>query len=388
MLAEELDSGVQLMVKKSEGMFLYFHYAAEAILEKDVLTLKDLETLLPDGIDDYYEQNFRRLHTRLGKEKYQLLFQAITAARSDFPLELVCPLLKVEHSEALQIIDAVSVLLPIVNDCLTIFHKSVKDWLVDEDLAEDLVVNPIAGHSQVALLCYTKLKKLKISPVSISELVGKPIHKYAIDNLVYHLSKTTRKPDDIMKLCDTVMDLQYIYYRLHTSQRSTKYLLDDIAEAKRLVQPRTELNKKLELSANFLYRHAHILSTYPHLIFQCALNEPWPIAMQLGIQNYTDSPADKFPGLHVYLELINKPQNFAPALTEYHCTNDVISFDYSHDGQVIACTDAKTRVYAWNKLTGELMCNLTKKNTVSHSYLTSAVFRQTEKKYLQVISLK
>ena len=58
---EQLDSGVQLMVKKSEGMFLYFRYAAEAILEKEVFTLKDLETLLPDGVDDYYEQNFRRL---------------------------------------------------------------------------------------------------------------------------------------------------------------------------------------------------------------------------------------------------------------------------------------------------------------------------------------
>lgn len=366
MLSEEFDSGVQLMVKKSEGMFLYFHYAAEAILEKDILTLKDLETLLPDGIDDYYEQNFRRLHTRLGKEKYQLLFQAITAARSDFPLELVCPLLKVEHSEALQIIEAVSVLLPIVNGCLTIFHKSVKDWLVDEDLAEDLVVNPTAGHSQVALLCYTELKKLKMSTVSVGELVGKPIHKYVVDNLVYHLSKTSGKPDDIMKLCDTVLDLQYMYYRLHTSQMSAKDLLDDIIEAKKLVQVRTESNRKLELSANFLHRHAHIVSTHPHLVFQCALNEPRPIAMQLGIQNYIDSPGNKFPTLHVYLELINKPQNFAPALTEYHCTNNVVSFDYSRDGQVIACSDANAKLYVWNKLTGELLCDLTKKE---HSFL-------------------
>ena len=361
MLAEELDSGVQLMVKKSEGMFLYFHYAAEAILEKDILTLKELESLLPDGIDDYYEQNFRRLQTKLGKEKYQLLFQAITAARSDFPLELVCPLLKVEQSEALQVIDTVSMLLPVVNGCLTIFHKSIKDWLVDEDLAEDLVVNPIAGHSQVALFCYKELTKLKTNTISIGELVGKSIHKYAIDNLVYHLSKTSGKPDDITKLCNTVIDLQYMYYRLHTSQMGAKDLLDDIAEAKKLVQVKTESYKKLELSTNFLHRHAHIVGTHPHLIFQCALNEPQPIAMQLGIQNYKDSPGNKFPGLHMYLELTNKPQNFTTALTEYHCTNDVISFDYSHDGQVIACSDAEAKIYVWNKLTGELLCDLTKK---------------------------
>ena len=127
---EQLDSGVQLMVKKSEGMFLYFHYAAEAILEEEVLTLKDLETLLPDGLDDYYEQNFRRLHAKLGKKKYQLLFQAITAARSDYPQELVSPLLKIEHSEALQIIDTVSMLLPVVHGCLTVFHKSIRTGIV------------------------------------------------------------------------------------------------------------------------------------------------------------------------------------------------------------------------------------------------------------------
>lgn len=360
MLPEELDIGVQLMVKKSEGMFLYFHYAAEAILEREVITIKDLETLLPDGIDDYYEQNFRRLHIKLGKEKYQLLFQAITAARSDFPLELICPLLKVNQSEALKITGTVSILLPVVNGCLTIFHKSVKDWLTDEDLAEDLVVNPIAGHSQVALHCYAEFKTLKTNAIVINELLAKPVCKYAIENLVYHLSKTNGKSDDIVKLCSIITDLQYIYYRLHTSQMSAKDLLDDITEAKKLMQVQTESYGKLELSANFLYRHAHIVSSHPHLVFQCALNDPSPISAQFGIQNYVDSPGIKFPGLYMYLELINKPQNFTPALAEYHCTNNVVSFDQSLDGKVIACSDAEGKVYVWSKHTGELLCDLTR----------------------------
>jgi len=360
MLPEELDFGVQLMVKKSEGMFLYFHYAAEAILEKEKLALKDLEALLPDGIDDYYEQNFRRLHTKLGKVKYQLLFQAITAARSDFPHELVCPLLKVNQSEALQIIDTVSVLLPVVNGCLTIFHKSIKDWLTDEDLAEDLVVNPIAGHSQVAFLCYAEFKTLKAHTIAIDEMETKPISKYAIENLVYHLSKTNGKSDDIMKLCNTVTDLQYMYYRLHTSQMSSKDLLDDLTEAKKLVQVKTESYRKLELSTNFLHRHAHIVSTHPYLVFQCALNEPQHVSTQLGIQNYLDNPDSNFPGLHMYFELINKPQNFTPTINEYHCTHNVVSFDKSNDGKILVCSDTEGKVYVWNKHTGELLCDLTR----------------------------
>ena len=83
--------------------------------------------------------------------------------------------------------------------------------------------------------------------------------------------------------------------------------------------------------------------------------------MQLGIQNYMDSPSTKFPGLHMYLELINKPQNYTLALTEYHCTNNVVNFDYSFDSKIIACGDAGGKVYVWNKNTGELLCDIARK---------------------------
>ena len=269
--------------------------------------------------------------------------------------------MKVEHLDALQIIDTVSVLLPVVNGCLTIFHKSVKDWLVDEELAEDLVVNPLTGHSDIALLCYTEFMKLKMNIVTTDELVSKPIHKYAIDNLVYHLSNTSGNCDDVMKLCKIVTDLQYMYYRLHASQLSAKDLLDDFTEAKKLVPVKTDSYKKLELSKNFLHRHAHVVGTSPHLIFQRALNEPQAISMQLGIQNYIDNPGIKFPGLHMYLELINKPQNVTPAVIEYHCIDNVMNFDLSLDGKILACVDGG-KVYVWNKPTGELLCDLSKKD--------------------------
>ena len=83
--------------------------------------------------------------------------------------------------------------------------------------------------------------------------------------------------------------------------------------------------------------------------------------MQLGVQNYIDNPGIRFPGLHMYLELINKPQNFAPTLAEYHCTNDVVNFDCSLDGKIIVCSDAKGRIYIWDKHTGELLSDLSKK---------------------------
>jgi len=353
----ELESGIQLMTQKSEGMFLYFHYAAEAIFEKEALTVKDLETLLPDGIDDYYEQNFRRLFSTLGEKKYQLFFQAIAAARSNLPQQLVCPLLEVDQSEAKKITDTISVLLPIRNECITIFHKSVKDWLIDEELAEDLVVNPTTGHGQMASLCYAEFKELKVNAVHFKEVVRSPITIYAIENLICHLSRTHGKTQELLQLCAVVTDLQYMYYRLYASQMSAKDLIDDLDEAKALIQAKSEFHVKLALAASFVHRHAHVISVYPHLVFQCALNEPQASSMQLGTAAYLNKPVSFFPGLQVYLELINKPHHFTPALTEYHCEKNITSFDKKSDGNVIACSDSNGKIYVWNKHSGELLCD-------------------------------
>ena len=75
-----------------------------------------------------------------------------------------------------------------------------------------------------------------------------------------------------------------------------KDLLDELTEAKQLVLVKTESYRKFQLFANFFHHCAHIVGAHPHLIFQCALNEPQ--SMQLGVQNYIDNPSIKIPGLH------------------------------------------------------------------------------------------
>ena len=142
-----------------------------------------------------------------------------------------------------------------------------------------------------------------------------------------------------------------------------KDLLDDLTEAKQLVLVKTESHRKLQLFVSFLHRCAHIVGAHPHLILQCDLNEPQ--SMQLGVQNYIDNPSIKFPGLYMYMELIYKPQNPPTALAEYHCMNDIVSFDCSLDGKIIVCCDAYGKIYVWDKHTGELLCDLSKKERAS-----------------------
>ena len=354
MQGEDFEEGLEIMVRKSEGMFLYFHYATESILQHKTLTLRDINSLLPDGIDDFYEQNFRRLFTKLGKEKYQLLLQAITAARSEFPQAFIGPLLNLTHEESLQIADTISVLLPVHNGCVSLFHKSIRDWLTDEDLAEDLVIHSTAGHRHVAALCYREFMVIKSTTPCREELVKNHLAKYVVDHLIYHLC-SAHDQSLTAKLCSTVTDLQYMYYKLLLSQSSSKDLIDDLSEATEMVIVGSKPYKELEVCSKFVYQYAQTLSCMPQQIFQCALNGPQDIIGQFHLEQYRDNPAKHFPGLVLYLELINKPQAFPSSLTEYHCESKITSLAITPDGRLLVCSDSGGKIYIWDKQSGDLL---------------------------------
>ena len=127
MSVDKIHSGVELLVEKSEGMFLYFHYAIDTLEDRKQVSLEELRSLLPDGIDDYYELNFSRLYESIGQSRYQDFLQGILMARSDFPQNLIGPLLEISNEEAKKILAMVSTLFPIHSGSICIFHKSLKD---------------------------------------------------------------------------------------------------------------------------------------------------------------------------------------------------------------------------------------------------------------------
>ena len=138
-------------------------------------------------------------------------------------------------------------LLPVVSGYLNIFHKSIKDWITDEDLVEHLVVNPTDGSSQVVLLCYAEYRTLKTNTIVIDELIAKPVYKYVIESLVYHFSKTSGKPDDIITLCNMVTDLQYMYdCMLHKwVQKTCLMILTETKQLHHVVPVKTQSHRKL-----------------------------------------------------------------------------------------------------------------------------------------------
>ena len=349
MVSEEFDDGVDLLVKKSEGMFLYFHYVADAILSCSSLTLPELQSLLPDGIDDYYEVNFRRIYEKLGKSKYFTLLQAVIAARSDFPQSLIGPLLKADESETAQVVSIISDILPVQGRHVHVFHKSVRDWVTDVELAEDLLVKPSLGHNNVARLCYQNFQDIKSTNHSPSELFLDSSCRYVIENIIYHFCNAT--DDELEKdFLSVLFDLRYMYYRLQLSQESARDLLDDYEEARKV---NDQLSSLIDTCFAFVRRNAEHLASMPHLVYQCSLNEPEVVANRLQVQSYSSNLSSSFPELTLYFELIIKPRSIAPTLTKCTCDDEISALELVPNSQNVVCSDVNGNIYIWNKRSAE-----------------------------------
>ena len=350
---DEFQASVNLLVKKSEGMFLYFHYAMETLIEEESLTFLQIQSLLPDGIDDYYEQNFARIFKELGKELYQIILQVITAARSSLPLSMVAPLLQMSANEAAKAIKTISFFLPVRNEHIEVFHKSIRDWLSDEKLAGEYTVDSSLGHRHLATFCDSILQDVKANSF-LSCFSQNHSVSYMVKNVVYHLCSFSLEgfPE---QLVSTVEDIQFMYYRLVLANGKTDELLEDFAQAQASLAHDTSLCQRVENCSAFVQKHAQVLSKMPHLIFQCALNEPQGISDQLRVQTYLENLQQYFPEVKMYLEITKKPQETTADIMTYTCHSSITSCAQSHDGEILICSDLSRRVYFFNKQTSELL---------------------------------
>ena len=353
---EEFDAGIELLLQKSEGMFLYFHYAIDNLEDMESISLDELHSLLPDGIDDYYEHNFHRLYQSLGHGQYQIFLQGIMITRSDFPQELVAPLLGVSGQEADKILSKISTLLPIRDGFISIFHKSVKDWLFDSDISGKYAVDAGAGHKYLASLCQSQLKNLKekFGLSSLDDFLNSPVNQFIVQNIIHHVCHGVQAWS-FPQVLNIIEDLQFMFFRLLFSHGRTDGLLDDLIEVLEFSSKSQKICQRARDCYHFIKRYAHLLNNDPHLIFQCALNEPSMFSERLGIRQFLADPLRAFPGLKILLQVENKNEQFSSSLITFSCDDSITSCVLSPDFKVLVGSDISGIVYFWDVSSGELI---------------------------------
>ena len=351
----DFEAGLNLLIQRSEGMFLYFYYAIGTLLDKnEVVSLTELESLLPAGIYDYYDQNIQRLYKTLGPDNYHTLFQAVVATRSEIPQELVAPLLQINDKDAAHVMQAVSIILPVYEGNFHVFHKSIQDWLIDKEMAGEFFVDVSRGHKNLAKLCGSIFEDISSGRILPSELNSSSVKLYAVDNIVHHFCNCHPTEDVVHQLFSVLLNLQFIYYRLIQTKGSIDFLLEDFAEATKYLKPFVKKGQQIEIDIwiKFIKRYAHQLSSMPYLIYQLALNESLQC---FGVDKFASDPASFFPGISMYMEVKNKSHNVNIPLMSFAANTSLTCCIQSIDQKLIIASDAHGTIYAWNKETAQLL---------------------------------
>ena len=128
---------MEKMVKKCQGSFLYAYYYQLEL--RKLNCVENVLRVVPKGIHSIYQKYFKRLEDELKKVSIDIEFDRIleilVAMRNPFPLSLIANILKLPGSTRTmrevitKVNECLSALLPVYDDCVTVFHKTVVDWL-------------------------------------------------------------------------------------------------------------------------------------------------------------------------------------------------------------------------------------------------------------------
>ena len=184
----EVDS-IDHLVFLCQGSFLYAYYMVKELKEMGAGIEPNLRDYAPRGISGFYEKQFKRLKTSLQPHDPDILnaFVNVVAASSGTPLPikilLECTNLSDEKYKIRNtIINLMSEILPVYDNCLTVYHKSLADWLTLEGYEEHEFAADVAdGTKRLWEVCEGIYRDI-VSVKSVSDFKLSLEKKFALEN--------------------------------------------------------------------------------------------------------------------------------------------------------------------------------------------------------------
>ena len=212
---------IPLLVKKCEGSFLFaFHVQSELLKRGNLedLAADEMEKFLPKGIGSVYQKYVHRLQNELKTVDVNLdvfnFLKVLVAARGPLPLKFLCKALGMSSdSRAMRemlrkVNESLSSLLYVCDDHVTVFHKSLVDWLTSNNFGEHWYT--VQGNDGEELLwhaCKAEFENIAKSDLS-SNLTLTNEMKYSLSYGSSHLlfvDEKRRDDNDYKWLVDVVI---------------------------------------------------------------------------------------------------------------------------------------------------------------------------------------
>ena len=223
------------LVSMCEGSFLYaFHVQCELKKRDDLnkMTVQEIVNIVPKSLGFVYQKYFQRLEDELKALRENVdvmkLLEVFVAAKGPLPLTFVTRTLGLapdcrETKTIIQKVNvAVSCLLYVTDDLVTVFHKSVIDWLLAKGYQDHQYVVKISnGDILLWQLCEKVFEEIKEVVCSGHELDFNNNVKYALKYGFVHLLACDMKKS---LYCNWLVDVVIIHTIL--SEDSMFFLRD------------------------------------------------------------------------------------------------------------------------------------------------------------------
>ena len=186
---------IDSLAQKCDGSMLHAFVLTE--MYKENISIHTIESL-PGNVEEYYAGCFKRLERELlqlvgiSGDRFLSFLSALLVAKEPFPAGFLENLFGFKNradgkEKIAKAISVLSSLLLITKDkCISFFHKSVRDWLVDPCREQYPHVNVKYGHKILFDLCVKKLDELKRKGVS-KERVASVVVSYALRYWIPHM---------------------------------------------------------------------------------------------------------------------------------------------------------------------------------------------------------
>ena len=353
---------IDALVQKAAGHFLYAYLIVDFIKENvSLLTPEELGRTLPSGVSSVYQSYFERLEKELkiGEDQFLTFLSALAAAREPLPRNFVSKMLLSDSKSpsgprnVTKAINSISTLLPVHDDCIVFFHKSLKDWLTDRTTygQHNFSVDEKQGHAMLSQLCTNELNNVKTEDVHGSEFSNTV--RYALQHGVYHMLESeevvesTRSFKEIVDNYVTDLDIVYAKLCVNNTASSKDIILTQKQEAFPALS--SERRKALGKLLSLLLKYHGRLSTHPSTIFQLMVNE--------GGDFFADQATKALQSREIpYMEFLHKEdvkKESKKTQAEFPCNALVVCFDISPTQEFMVCECGDGMIYLWSLKTGE-----------------------------------
>ena len=250
-------SFVESLVDECEGSFLYAYYLVNEVVKRLDIDQDIDVSYVSKGISGFYEKQFERLKSELTSYNEQAskvgIFKsfvnvvAATMGPLPFGILFTCiGLSNLEYKIREAIVGIMSEILPVYHDCLTVFHKSLVDWLTLDGYEEHAYAADVAdGKKRLWRACKEVYRDID-SLSSVSHFHITAVKEYALDNSWTYFESSDNSEADFQLLVN--VKVNYLKFKHLPVTYPILYELQDV-----LREQKSRLNKHLYLDLFRLY---------------------------------------------------------------------------------------------------------------------------------------